>query len=360
MSGHFELEREWLELYRKSGTSFLHHPAWYKAFMLAREPEPDSVLFCAFRVDNCLVAVIPLRNQRKSITKFRTTISYEIWELYYVGDMESCDITVGSGFPVEQLMDVLLADLRQQRGWDMVAMVCCWASSSFNEAVSRCPGSVVKFSRQSKYLTIDGDYERWMERYSKKFLRNLHRKLNNLHAKGNVRFEWITERASLNDAFDHFLQVEDSGWKGNDGTSIAKQSEKLNYYRHLLAGFGESRQVAIHLLWLDHQCIGGQFGIHIGTTLYLLKIGYDERFSSESPGFLLVDNLVKEACRRGDITRISFVTGLGWMDIWKPSEEPVRNAYYFNRTIKGLALGWSMRLYQKLLTWRRATSNEVA
>ena len=255
-------------------------------------------------------------------------------------------------------MDVLLADLRRQAGWDMVALVCCWTSSSYNKAASRLPG-VVKFSRQSKYLTIEGDYDHWMARYSKKFLRNLRRKQNNLHAKGTARFELVTEKASLNGAFDHFLQVEDSGWKGGDGTSIAKQPDKLNYYRQVLTAFGESGQAAIHLLWLDDRCIGGQFGVHVGTTFYLLKIGYDEQFSPESPGLLLVDNLIKEACQRGDIARISFVTGLDWMDAWKPSQEPVLNTYHFNQTTKGFALGWSMRLYQRIQAWRQPTPNQV-
>ncbi len=355
VSGYLELESDWRELFRESGTTFPHHPTWCGAFLQAYESEPDSVVFYAFRVEGHLVAVIPLKKRRKSITKFRLTASYSAWELYYPDEMGRCDATIGYR-PPSSLIDELLADLHKESGWDTLELLFLLEGSAFHSLLSEHQDVFVKSSHVSKYLEIAGDYESWMARYSKKFHRNLRRKFNNLLSKGNVRFDLVTEQANLGKAFEAFLQVEDSGWKGNDGTSIVKQPDKLDYYRRLLAGFGESGLVAIHLLWLDERCIGGQFGVFVGTTLFLLKIGYDESYSAESPGFLLVNNLIKEACQRADIKRISFVTSRTWMDVWKPWEEPVANAYCFNNTIKGRALGLAMRLYERFKAYRAARS----
>jgi CelD/BcsL family acetyltransferase involved in cellulose biosynthesis len=361
ISGYNELESEWLQLFRESGTSFLHHPVWYGAYINAHEKEPALVIFYAFRLNGQLVAVIPLRKRKKSINKFRMVISYTAWELYYPSEMGVCDISIKNGIPLDQILDALLTDLNQQTGWDSLDLLFFWKNTSLLKSVLQYPRFFVKPSHVSKYLAIEGDYESWINRYSKKFQRNLRRKLNNLQKKGNVRFEVVSEKAGMDKAFDAFLQVEDSGWKGSKGTSIVKQSDKLDCYRRLLDGFGETGQVVIHLLWLDDKCIGAQFGFHVLETLYLQKIGYDESYSSESPGFLMVDNLVKEACHHDNVKRISFVTSRSWMDVWKPWEEPVLNAYHYNGSIKGRALKIATRLYEKAKSNRQAAvmvSNE--
>ena len=349
IAGYRELEPEWLRLAGESATHFLHHPAWYGAKLLACEDDPESVVFLAFRQGERLIAVIPLRPGRKTLTRFGLTFTYSFWEIYYPSEMGLCDITLDSRFAGAALLaDSLTLELDRHRRWDLLEVPHLPQGSPFLALLSRSRCFFTKPSHVSKYLAIGGDYDAFMARYPRKFHKNLRRKLNNLEGKGRARFEYVTERDALERAFDAFLRVEDAGWKGRDGTSIIRQPRVLDYYRRLIAGYSVPGEVVIHLLWLDGDCIGGQFALQAGTTLSLLKVGYDERYSAESPGFLLVDRLIREACQRGGIERISFVTGTQWMDVWKPWEEPVLNAYHFNRTLKGLSLSLAMRLYERL------------
>lgn len=349
VTGYRELEPEWRRLAAETATHFLHHPAWYGAKLLACEDDPESVVFLAFRQGERLIAVVPLKQGFKTLARFSLSLAYSLWEIYYPSEMGLCDITLDHRFAgAALLVDALTRELNRYRRWDLLEVPHLPQSSPFLALLSRSRCFFTKPSHASKYLAIEGDYDGFMARYPKKFHRNLRRKLNNLEGKGKVRFEYVAERDALERAFDDFLRVEDSGWKGRDGTSILRQPRVLDYYRRLMAGFSGAGEVVIHLLWLDGHCIGGQFALHLGTTLSLLKIGYDERYSAESPGFLLVDQLIREACERKGIERISFVTGTQWMDVWKPWEEPVFNAYHFNRTFKGLLLSLAMRLHERL------------
>ncbi|OGT91776.1 MAG: hypothetical protein A2286_09210 [Gammaproteobacteria bacterium RIFOXYA12_FULL_61_12] len=356
IAGYRELEPEWRRLAGESATHFLHHPAWYGAKLLACEDDPESVIFLSFHYEGNLIAVVPLKQGFKTLMRFGLALNYSFWEIYYPNEMGLCDITLDNRFAgASLLIDALTGKLNCYRRWDLLEVPHLPQGSAFLALMARSRCFFTKPSHVSKYLAIEGDYDGFMARYPRKFHKNLRRKLNNLHGMGTVRFEYVTAREELERAFTNFLRVEDAGWKGRDGTSILRQPRVLDYYRRLMAGFdakpgatGGSGEVVIHLLWLDGHCIGGQFALHLGTTLSLLKIGYDERYSAESPGFLLVDQLIREACERKGIERISFVTGTQWMDVWKPWEEPVFNAYHFNRTFKGLLLSLTMRLYERL------------
>lgn len=88
--------------------------------------------------------------------------------------------------------------------------------------------------------------------------------------------------------------------------------------------------------------------VEIGSSLELLKIGYDEEFAAVSPGMLLIDHLLQLTSARPAIKRISFVTDLNWMRVWKPLAEPIINGYYFNHTVKGVVLSLAMRLFKWL------------
>ncbi|MBU0500876.1 MAG: GNAT family N-acetyltransferase [Gammaproteobacteria bacterium] len=349
VTGYRELEPEWLRLAAETATHFLHHPAWYGAKLLACEDDPESVVFLAFRQEDRLISVVPLMHRFKTLARSGLALTYSLWEIYYPNEMGLCDISLDNRFAgTAPLVDALTRELDRYRRWDLLEVPHLPQGSPFLALLSRSRCFFTKPSHVSKYLVIEGDYDTFMARYPKKFHRNLRRKLNNLEGKGKVRFEYVTEREILERAFDDFLRVEDSGWKGRDGTSILRQPLVLDYYRRLVAGYDQPGQVVIHLLWLNGNCIGGQFALQAGTTLSLLKIGYDENYSAESPGFLLVDQLIREACGREGIGRISFVTGTQWMDVWKPWEEPVYNAYHFNRTLKGLLLSLAMRLFERL------------
>jgi len=187
-----------------------------------------------------------------------------------------------------------------------------------------------------------------MAAYGKKFLRNLRRKEKGLAQSGDYRYQWVSDGPELALAFRAFLDVEDCGWKGDGGTSILKQPPRLAYYQALFDDFSATGRLVIHLLWLGDRCLAGQFAVNAGTTLYLLKIGYDEAFSPVSPGFLLLNQTLRECCQREDIARLSFVSGREWMDVWNPRNEIVYNAYLFNRTTKGWLLEFLMRMHQHL------------
>ena len=142
--------------------------------------------------------------------------------------------------------------------------------------------------------------------------------------------------------FEIFMRLEDSGWKGQNKTSIIQQPAKLRYYRELTSSYAEDGVLAVNLLKLGDEYIAAQVGVQIGKTLYLLKIAYNEAYSDISPGYLLIDGLISEQESDDFLEKISFVTGVGWIDRWKPSAEVVRVAYDGGSEIVNSLIKWGM------------------
>ena len=213
----------------------------------------------------------------------------------------------------------------------------------------------VRLSHSSKYLDFSAGADEFWGGYSKKFVKGLLKKARKAEQLGNLRLECARDTEALEAAFSIFLGVEDSGWKGEKGTSIIKQPEKLAYYKTLLSEYGKARSCQINVLWVGEQPIAAQFGIVAGDTLHLLKIGFDEQFSDVSPGYLILEQLVNHLAGEGSINRISFVTGVGWIDRWKPSGVNIGvfysdNGSWWSKSIIRLIYS---RLVQRFLVKRR-------
>jgi len=171
-----------------------------------------------------------------------------------------------------------------------------------------------------------------------KLKRNLRRLRKQIENTGELRVDQIVDPTLLPDAFEHFLQIEASGWKGagTAATAISANPELVAFYSNLLSPSLRGITPEINLLWCGDQCTAAQFGLRTGTCLSLLKIGYNEEFARFSPGYLLLESVLADAPGRG-IKTLSLVTSPPWADRWHPDTAPVWHVNRYNNSTLGAA-----------------------
>lgn len=182
---------------------------------------------------------------------------------------------------------------------------------------------------------------------SGKLRRNLKRLRMKLQEQGQIRSQWASQADELPDALSHFLALEASGWKGEQGkaTAIAANPALRGFYEQLLNPQFGGLQPVIALLWLDDRCIAAQFALQTEHCLSLLKIAYDETFGHFSPGSLLLQDTAEHAIDR-ELTTLSLVTAPPWAERWHPLTEPVWHLTHYANNPGGLALRTLDRLKQ--------------
>jgi len=172
-----------------------------------------------------------------------------------------------------------------------------------------------------------------------KLRRNLRRLRKQMLECGQIRVDVIVEPGLLKDAYQHFLKIEASGWKGTGDKAPAIQAnpELLAFYQSLLKPLTSGFDPQINLLWCGDVCVAAQFGIRTGACLSLLKIGYNEDYARFSPGYLLLESILNETPTQ-NIKTLSLVTSPPWADRWHPDTVPVWQLSHYNNSPFGTAL----------------------
>ncbi len=325
LEGFKKLENDWLKLAKKSATHFLHFPAWYGAELL-NCPDSNNAYFVSLTDSKGdLLAVLPFQWTLFRIKYFNIPIV----QLFYPNEMGVNDII--SDMPLTNYKLKIAKSLRNEIPFFLFIRWQCIPENG--NAISLDTKSLYRHTHDSMYLNFKDGFTEFLERYSKKFRKDITKKIQKIENLGNLELKIFQEKHEIDSAFDQFLMIEDSGWKGKAGTSIIKQPSKLDYYKYLKKQFSILDLCRINLLTLNDKPIAAQFGIAINDRLYLLKIGFSEEYSEFSPGFLLIYKLIEYFSHNKSINRICFVTGVEWIKRWHPDAVNVGHFYSSNGTI---------------------------
>lgn len=345
-AGLAEIAPEWLQLAEQRGEHFLHFPGWYQAELLKGRSD-HHVFFVTVRRDLELLAVLPF--ERQILKKGR--LSLPILQLFYENEMGVNDIV--TRVDLAPLLGAIKRALRATAGYFALIRWQCVLSSG--HAMRYCHlTEAVKVTHASKYLEFAQGFDAFWAGYSSKFRKTLTKKIRKAEEGGTLKLVCVNHPDELNAAFDVFLTLEDSGWKGERGTSIRRQPVKLAYYEALLDAYGRAGKIQINLLYLDDQPLAAHIGVRLDKRLYLLKIGFREDFSAVSPGFIILYKLIEQMAQGGELTSISFVTGVDWIDRWHPAVDPAGVAYTDNGRFHSKVLVKALRVYIQRRDARKA------
>jgi hypothetical protein len=166
-------------------------------------------------------------------------------------------------------------------------------------------------------------------RLSKKFRKNMRYAHNRLAELPDVRFERTVDAANMDAAFDRFLKVESSGWKGEAGdrTAVALKPKQLGFYRAWVAALTGSGRCEFNELRSGDTCVASTFCVHVDEECAVVKIGYDERFAQVAPGHLLLERIFQQYCDDPSAKRISLVSAFAWNARWEPEVVGSYNVY---------------------------------
>ena len=179
------------------------------------------------------------------------------------------------------------------------------------------------------FVDCDRSAEDLAASLSKNVRAALRRRHNKLAALGDVRFEHVSDPAQLPEAFETFVKVEASGWKGEAGThsALAQRPKPLAFYRAYVAALRESGRCEVNLLHAEGRCIAASLNVRVGAEYAGLKMAYDEEYAQLSPGRLLLERVLQRCCADPGIRRYNNVTHPAWIDDWRPTVVPIHTAY---------------------------------
>lgn len=146
----------------------------------------------------------------------------------------------------------------------------------------------------------------------------------------------VHREAELEAAFDRFLVLEASGWKGNSGSGWLNMPIEAGIWRDYLLGPGDGQ---VRSLMINGTLAAAQVTVRYGRTLFLPRIAYNENLKELSPSNVLMADLINACCEDPGIDRLDCITWQGWHQHWGMVREPTHHLVVFNdKSVRGVAL----------------------
>ena len=314
------LAPDWTQLARSlPAARFMHFPEWYRAYLHSLASDPSRVWFLAAYRGIELAAVFPLHFQSLSIAGLQPRVFGTIEH----DEMQLSDFVFEPNSQNEQLLHHLTDWLRSQRliRWDELRLRKVPEDSLIGQAFrERLPAATLALCHDgSSYFDTRGSYEQATRAMSGSFRRNLRRLTRRAEQSAPLRFQSYRRPDELFAAFDKLVQIESSGWKGDGGTAIGSRPQMHAFYRALVQQFGARDACVINVLWHGEQAVAGQFCLHIGRTISILKVGFHEAHAGIAPGNLLLERTLKHACEDPRVDFVSLVNQPPWSHNFKPN-----------------------------------------
>jgi CelD/BcsL family acetyltransferase involved in cellulose biosynthesis len=353
LSGLQRLTPEWMRLVDLiPGARFNHFPEWYRAYLTSSNCDPANVWFIAAYREGQLVAICPLQFQNHRVPLLHPR---------YLGTIEGNELQLSDFVfaPVTDnawLLYELTRWLRVQRTlrWDVLRLVMVSEDSSLGYAAkARSPSLTLAADYDaSAYFDTSGTYDQATRAMSAKMRSNLRRRTRLAASLAPLRFESCRRADEVTSAFEIFLDLESSGWKGPTGntSSIRCRPRVLAFYTEMVREFTARNQCVINLLWHGEQAIAAQLGLHLGRTLYILKVGYLDTNPTLAPGILLQDRTIRNACEHPEVDVLSMVNDPHWVHSFKPNTVKVRLHCISNWSAQGLLAHLGLWLKRSWLT----------
>jgi CelD/BcsL family acetyltransferase involved in cellulose biosynthesis len=319
--------------------SYLHLPEWHRAFVSTLVPDPDTVCYAAVYEAGRCRAIVPLMRRPTVVAGIPlTALALPTHE-----HMSHTDLVIDPEFAGRLSLAWLTRQLAAQLpSFDVLELDPVLVDSGA-EALIRAQRPALLLTEPSVHSDAlpTTSYEALLENLSKNFKGNLRKARNKLEKCGaRARMVSATTLEELGPAFESFLAVEASGWKGQEGTAIGLDPALRSFYQQLVQRLGAAGTCAINLLVLDDKPIAAQFAIVGGDRYFLLKIGYDESQAALAPGNLLLEWLLKKYDGHPVLRHIDLVSDAAWHGSWKPEARSLQRHLLLRPTTRGL-LAWT-------------------
>lgn len=167
---------------------------------------------------------------------------------------------------------------------------------------------------------------------------DLRRAIRNAEKMGLLRYEVLSPTpGELAPLLEEAFEVEAANWKGREGSAVARDTLRGEFYRRYAAAASEAGMLRLCFMRVGGRAIAMQYAIECGGSFWLLKIGYREEFARCSPGMLLIAETIRYAASRGLNSYEFLGTAASWTRIWTKDECASVSLRAYPTNVRGVA-----------------------
>ncbi len=325
-------EQPWNELIPLvSGVGPVQTYAWFHAYLTFKK-EPAQKWVCAFSFhQNQLTGVLPLIYlKRIAIPLFQVQIFSPPFDFFHTLRF---DAIFRPGF--EHHYELIMKEMKRKlKVWPIVNVRYIPDFSISCQVAQKSNGSLMGFKRQvssEDYIVMPAQMETFVAGLDGKFKRELNRRLRRLKEENDVHYMLNPKDLSHREAFADFVDLENSGWKGEENSSIRKRPGDWDLFNQATFKFREAGWMEWNFLKAGESAVAGHLVVNMNGVVYLWKIGYNEKYSTFSPGNQLLYSYIEKVIAEKSGVEINFMNQRSWFKDWNIQNRPLFSLILFPR-----------------------------
>jgi CelD/BcsL family acetyltransferase involved in cellulose biosynthesis len=124
--------------------------------------------------------------------------------------------------------------------------------------------------------------------------------------------------SQVDDVLETLITVEDSGWKGRQGSSLARRPDLREFFRRYCRRAASRGRLRVATLSFGASVAAVELSIDAFDRLWQLKIGYHEAVAQYYPGLQLTAASIRAAFERGLEAYEFLGSAEAWEERWRP------------------------------------------
>lgn len=245
---------------------------------------------------------------------------------------------------IEAFLGWLIDEVRYPRLFE-----CSQLSAEFCEDRQELPGvlnrlhlqKALYYERRPAFFIDNYDsFELFWAHCSRAFRKKYRQRYRRLGECGTVLIETLPPLAKagsvemLNSWIEDFLLVEESGWKGREGTAIRSHYKHSQFFVQALHELYKRDKLHFMRLRVNGITVAGKVTFTSGSRGFCFKIAYREEFSRFSPGLLLEVEFIREVLQSRQFSVVDSCATPNhplFESIWKDSIGIASGVFYRGR-----------------------------
>ncbi len=334
-----ELESEWNALADRCTTPMpvLRHE-WFAAAIEAFGAGCDLAIHVV-REDGRMRAIAPFVIERGLLPRL-ALLGYQAGEPN--GILHDCD-------------EALQVVLHRLWNWQLPLFIALLARDSAEaQAIASTPLwrprplPRVRFSASAPLGPNWAAFEARMSKQSRTYIR---RKRKAAEREGAVRVEVVAPpEAEVEGHLAELIRVEGAGWKSREGTSLQRDPRMRRFCTAYARAAARRAMLRMFFLRAGQNTMAARMAVEYSGKLWEIKIGYDEKFSTCSPGIVLTHETLRWASEHGLTAHQFLGSAEPWQRWWPLELRRYQNVRLYPFSVPGcIAL---LRDLGHMATWR--------
>lgn len=222
--------------------------------------------------------------------------------------------------------------------------------------------TIRQFDGIGNIILTSGEYESYRAEFNRNFQRNLKKSANRINKLGEVEISFAADTGT-SDQLEKFLAIEASGWKSREESAIASDRNLVDFYRKLIERLNSLKWLEWEFLEAGGQTLAANLALKFKSTLFLVKIGYNEEHARLAPGSRLMELVLQRAFDDSNIATVDLLTDMEWHTNWHPQPLKYFNIFFYpargNTAYRKRKFGIWLRQQSWLVTLVRAIKKKM-